>query len=154
MTAPARPFNFWPWLPVVVIGAAVIANIGIIVVAKQVSPQKVEEQAYAASVHFDADKAAAEAFSARGLRLDVSAPEPSTLRLRIDGTAVGAAQVRLYRPDAPEADRTVAWADVAQPLAIPLSRPGVWRIDLRHTAGDGQRLAARTVIDTLGGRTP
>lgn len=154
MNAPARPFNFWPWLPVLVIGAAAIANIGIIIVAKQVNPQKVEEQAYAASVHFDADKAAAEAFSARGLRLDVSAPEPATLRLRIDGGASGPAQVRLYRPDAPEADRTVAWADVAQPLAIPLSRPGVWRIDLRLAATDGQRLAARTVIDTLGGRTP
>jgi hypothetical protein len=155
MTMPAsRPFNFWPWLPVFVIGAAAIANIAIIVVAKRVSPQKVEEQAYAASVHFDADKAAAEAFSARGLRLDVSAPEPATLHLRIDGGANGVAQVRLYRPDAPEADRTVAWPDVAQPLTIPLSRPGVWRIDLRHTAGDGQRLAAKTVIDTLGGRSP
>ena len=155
MTTPAaRPFNFWPWLPVIVIGAAVIANVGIIIAAKRVNPQKVEEQAYAASIHFDADKAAAEAFTARGLRLVVATPDANTLHLSISGGASGAGEVRLYRPDAPGADRTVAWADVAQPLSIPLTRPGVWRLDLRLSASDGARLAAKTVIDTLGGRSP
>lgn len=155
MTTPAaRPFNFWPWLPVIVIGAAVIANVGIIIAAKRVNPQKVEEQAYAASIHFDADKAAAEAFTARGLRLVVATPDANTLHLSISGGASGAGEVRLYRPDAPGADRTVAWADVAQPLTIPLTRPGVWRLDLRLSASDGARLAAKTVIDTLGGRSP
>ncbi|MBA3699254.1 MAG: FixH family protein [Planctomycetes bacterium] len=154
---PARSFNFWPWLPVFVIGAAVIANTAIILVAKRVSPQKVEEQAYAASMHFDTDKAAAEAFTARGLKLSVSAPDPATLHLSISGGASGASgagEVRLYRPDAPGADRTVVWADVAQPLTIPLSRQGVWRLDLRLSASDGERLAAKTIIDTLGGRSP
>jgi hypothetical protein len=155
MTTPAvRPFNFWPWLPVVVIGAAVIANGAIILAARRVSPQKVEEQAYAASAHFDTDKAAAEAFTARGLRLVVATPNPNTLHLSISGGASGAGEVRLYRPDSPGADRTVAWADVAQPLTIPLTRHGVWRLDLRLSASDGERLAARTVIDTLGGRAP
>ena len=65
----ARPFNLWPWLPVFVIGAAAIANGAIILAAKRVSPQKVEAQPYAASVHFDADKADGETFTARGLRL-------------------------------------------------------------------------------------
>lgn len=155
MTTPAaRPFNFWPWLPVFVIGAAVIANTAIILVAKRVNPQKVEEQAYAASIHFDSDKAAAEAFTARGLRLVIATPDPNTLHLSISGGASGAGEVRLYRPDAPGADRTVVWADVAQPLTIPLTRHGVWRIDLRLSASDGVPLAARTVIDTLGGRSP
>lgn len=152
---PARPFNFWPWLPVFVIGAAVIANVAIIMAAKRVSPQKVEEQAYAASAHFDADKAAGEAFTARGHQLDIATPDQSTLRLAISGTpAQGAGDVRLYRPDAPDADRRVAWSDVTMPLTIPLSRAGVWRLDLRLTAADGTRLAARTVIDTTGGRAP
>lgn len=150
----AKSFNFWPWLPLFVIGAAAIANGAIIVVAKRVSPQKVEEQPYAASVHFDADKAAGEAFTARGLRLAVAAPDPNTLQLSISGNASGAGEVRLYRPDAPGADRTVVWADVAQPLTIPLTRHGVWRLDLRLSASDGERLAAKTVIDTLGGRSP
>lgn len=156
MNAPvARPFNFWPWLPVLVIGAAVIANIAIILVAKRVSPQKVEEQAYAASAHFDADKAAGEAFTARGHRMEIITADPSTLRLAISGTpAHGAAEVRLYRPDAPDADRSVAWSDVTTPLVIPLSRPGVWRLDVRLAAADGTRLAAKTVIDTTGGRSP
>lgn len=155
MTTPtARPFNFWQWLPVFVIGAAVIANTAIIVVAKRVNPQKVEEQAYAASIYFDSDKAAAEAFTARGLRLAVITPDANTLQLTISGGATGAGEVRLYRPDAPGADRTVAWADVAQPLTIPLTRHGVWRLDLRLSASDGERLAAKTVVDTLGGRTP
>lgn len=158
MNTPAptsRPFNLWPWLPVFVIGAAVIANIGIIIVAKRVSPQKVEEQAYAASAHFDADKAAAEAFTARGHRLDASAPDPATLRLAITGTAVSLpAEVRLYRPDAPQDDRRVPWADTAVPFTMPLSRPGVWRLDVRLQASDGTRLAAKTVIDTTGGRQP
>lgn len=155
MTTPAaRPFNFWPWLPVFVIGAAVIANTAIILVAKRVSPQKVEEQAYAASIHFDSDKAAGEAFTARGLRLVVATPDPKTLLISISGGASGVGEVRLYRPDAPEADRTVAWADVAQPLTIPLTRHGVWRLDLRLSTSDGERLAAKTVIDTLGGRSP
>lgn len=149
-----KSFNFWPWLPLFVIGAAAIANTGIIMAAKRVSPQKVEAQPYAASVHFDADKAAAEAFTARGLQLAVVAPDPSTLQLSISGGATGAGEVRLYRPDAPGADRVVAWADVAQPLAIPLTRQGVWRLDLRLSASDGERLAAKTVIDTLGGRSP
>jgi hypothetical protein len=150
----AKSFNFWPWLPLFVIGAAAIANGAIITAAKRVSPQKVEDQPYAASVHFDADKAAAEAFTARGLRLAVTAPDANTLLLTISGGASGAADVRLYRPDAPGADRTVAWADVAQPLTIPLTRHGVWRLDLRLSASDGARLAAKTVIDTLGGRSP
>lgn len=155
MTTPAkRPFNFWPWLPVIAIGAAAIANGAIILVAKRVSPQKVEEQAYAASVHFDADKAEAEAFAARGLRLVLATPDPATLHLSLSGGAAGPGEVRLYRPDAPGDDRTVAWADVAQPLIIPLTRQGVWRLDLRLRASDGERLAARTVIDTLGGRQP
>ncbi len=155
MTTPAaRPFNFWPWLPVFVIGAAVIANGAIILVARRVNPQKVEEQAYAASIHFDSDKAAAEAFTARGLRLAVATPDANTLHLSISGGASGAGEVRLYRPDAPGADRTVVWVDVAQPLTIPLTRHGVWRLDLRLSASDGARLAAKTVIDTLGGRSP
>lgn len=149
-----KTFNPWPWLPLFVIGAAAIANGAIILVAKRVSPQKVEAQPYAASVHFDADKAAAEAFVAKGLRLDTSAPDPSTLRLAIVGSASGSGEVRLYRPDAPGADRTVPWADVAQPLHIPLTRQGVWRLDLRLDAADGTKLAAKTVIDTLGGRSP
>lgn len=159
MTNPAaRAFNFWPWLPVFVIGAAVIANVGMILAAKRVNPQKVEEQAYAASIHFDSDKAAAEAFSTRGLRLVVATPDAKTLQLSIDGntnsSASGPGEVRLYRPDARGADRTVVWADVAHPLTIPLTRHGVWRIDLRLSASDGERLAAKTVIDTLGGRSP
>lgn len=159
MTTPEpRSFNFWPWLPVFVIGAAVIANVGIIIAAKRVNPQKVEEQAYAASIHFDSDKAAGEAFSARGLRLVITTPDPKTLHLNIDGNTSGSAsgpgEVRLYRPDALGADRTVVWADVTQPLTIPLTRHGVWRIDLRLNASDGERLAAKTIIDTLGGRSP
>jgi len=153
-----KSFNFWPWLPLFVIGAAAIANGAIILVAKRVSPQKVEDQPFAASVHFDADKIAGEAFTARGLRLAVTAPEPTKLHLIISGgdsgQARGPAEVRLYRPDAPGADTTVAWADIAQPLTIALSRQGVWRLDLRLTASDGEHLAARTVIDTLGGRSP
>lgn len=152
--APARSFNFWPWLPVFVIGAAVIANAAIILVAKRVSPQKVEEQAYAASAHFDADKAAAEAFTAHGLRLSATAPDPTHLQLVISRGAQGPAQVRLYRPDAPDADRTVSWPDSLQPLIIPIDRPGVWRLDVRLPAADGTPLAARTVIDTTGGRSP
>ncbi len=149
-----RSFNFWPWLPVFVIGAAAIANGAIIYTAKRVSPQKVEDQPYASSMHFDADKAAGEAFLAKGYRLNVVAADPKDLRLAITGGAVGPAEVRLYRPDAPSADCVVAWADVAQPLAIPLSRQGLWRLDLRFTASDGEKLAAQTAIDTLGGRSP
>lgn len=150
----AKSFNFWPWLPLFVIGAAAIANGAIIVVAKRVSPQKVEDQPYAASVHFDTDKAAIEAFTARGLRLSMTAPDPGHLLLSLSGGASGSGEVHLYRPDAPGADHTVAWADVAQPLTIPLTRHGVWRIELRLSASDGEHLAARTIIDTLGGRSP
>lgn len=149
-----KSFNFWPWLPLFVIGAAAIANGAIILVAKRVSPQKVEDQPFAASAHFDADKVAGEAFTARGFRFVVTAPDPASLRLAISGAARGPAEVRLYRPDAPGADTAVAWADVAQPLTIALSRQGVWRLDLRLTTSDGEHLAARTVIDTLGGRSP
>ncbi len=156
MNNPTRSgrFNFWPWLPVFVIGAAVVANVAIIIAAKRVSPQKVEDQPYAASVHFDADKAAGEAFSAHGYRLDVTAPEPTRLHLALTGAASGAGSVRLYRPDAPSADQVVPWDDVTRPLIIPLTRQGLWRIDLRMMSSTGVRLAARTVIDTLGGSTP
>ena len=152
----ARPFNFWPWLPVIVIGAAAIANGVFIVVARRVSPQKVEDQPYAASVHFDADKAAGVAFTTKGYRLEVAAPTPTSLHLSISGGASGAGEVRLYRPDAPSADVTVAWPDVAQPLTIALSRQGFWRLDLRlaDASGGGAPLAALAAIDTLGGRSP
>ncbi len=151
-TARSPRFNFWPWLPVFVIGSAAIANGVIIVVANRVSPQKVEAQAYAASVHFDADKTAAEAFTANGHRLAISFPNPSNLRISIDGTAAaGSGEVRLYRPDAPSADFVTTWNDVTKPLIIPLTRQGFWRIDLRLTSSDGKALAARTSIDTLTG---
>lgn len=152
-----RPFNPWPWMPVFVIGAAAIANGAIIITAKRVSPQKVEDQPYAASIHFDADKAAGEAFTAKGYRLDVAAPDPTSLRLAVAGApagAVGPGEVRLYRPDAPAADCVVAWNDITLPLTIPLSRQGLWRLDLRLTCSDGEKLAAKTAIDTLGGRSP
>lgn len=159
MNTPAsRSFNFWPWLPVFVIGAAVVANVAMILAAKRVNPQKVEEQAYAASIRFDSDKAAGEAFSARGLRLMIATPDATTLQLSIagltNGSTSGPGEVRLYRPDAIGDDRTVVWNDVAQPLTIPLTRHGVWRLDLRLRASDGEHLAAKTVIDTLGGRSP
>ena len=145
-------FNFWPWLPVFVIGSAAIANGVIIVVANRVSPQKVEAQAYAASVHFDDDKAAAEAFTTNGHRLAITFPNPSSLSMSIDGTAAaGSGEVRLYRPDAPSADFVATWNDVTKPLIIPLTRQGFWRIDLRLTSSDGKALAARTSIDTLSG---
>lgn len=150
----AKQFNFWPWLPLLVIGAAAVANGAIILVAKRVSPQKVEDQPFAASVRFDADKAAAEAFIARGLRLEVSAPDPASLHLAVSGGAGGPGEIRLYRPDAPAADRIVGWAEISQPLTIPLTRAGVWRIDLRLNTGEGIPLAAKTVIDTTGGRHP
>ena len=145
-------FNLWPWLPVFVNGSAAIANGVIIMVANRVSPQKVEAQPYAASVHFDADKTAAEAFTASGHRLAISFPDPSSLCISIAGTAAtGSGKVRLYRPDAPSADRTVTWDNVTKPLIIPLTRQGFWRIDLRLTSSDGKALAARTAIDTLTG---
>ena len=151
-TASPLRYNFWPWLPVFVIGSAVIANVVIIMVANRVSPQKVEAQAYAASVHFDDDKAAAEAFTSNGHRLVITFPNPSSLRMNIDGTvATGSGEVRLYRPDAPTADFVVTWNDVTKPLIIPLARQGFWRVDLRLTSGDGKALAARAAIDTLTG---
>lgn len=151
-TARSPRFNLWPWLPVFVIGSAAIANGVIIVVANRVSPQKVEAQAYAASVHFDADKIAAETFTAYGHRLAINFPNPSSLRISIDGTAAtGGGKVRLYRPDAPSADFVATWNDVTKPLIIPLTRQGFWRIDLRLTSSDGKALAARTSIDTLTG---
>ncbi len=151
-TARSPRYNFWPWLPVFVIGSAAIANGVIIVVANRVSPQKVEAQAYAASVHFDADKIAAETFTANGHRLAISFPNPSSLSMSIDGTAAaGSGEVRLYRPDAPSADFVATWKDVTKPLIIPLTRQGFWRIDLRLTSSDGKALAARTSIDTLTG---
>jgi nitrogen fixation protein FixH len=153
-TPTIRRFNPWPWLPVFIIGAAAIANVAIIMVANRVSPQKVEDQAYAASARFDTDKAEAEAFAAKGYRLLVTAPDPMSLRLSIAGTASGAGEVRLYRPDAPSADHAVLWSDVAQPLILPLARQGLWRIDLRLIGSDGERLTAKAAIDTLTGYAP
>jgi hypothetical protein len=149
-----RPFNIWPWLPLIVIGAAAIANGVFVVVARRVSPQKVEDRPYAASAHFDADKAAGAAFTAKGYRLEVAAPSPASLRLGVSGGASGAAEVRLYRPDAPSADVAVPWPDVAQPLTIALSRQGFWRLDLRLVDAGGTPLAAAAAIDTLEGRAP
>jgi hypothetical protein len=74
--------------------------------------------------------------------------------LAISGGDQVPAAVRLYRPDAPAADRNVPWPDTMQPLTIQLDRPGVWRLDVRLTATDDTPLAARTVIDTTGGRSP
>ena len=103
-------------------------------------------------MHFDDDKAAAEAFTTNGHRLAITFPNPSSLSISITGTAAtGSGEVRLYRPDAPSADFVATWNDVTKPLIIPLTRQGFWRVDLRLTSSDGKALAARAAIDTLSG---
>jgi nitrogen fixation protein FixH len=150
--APAAPparrsFNPWPWVTLVAILLTAIPNAVLIVTARRVRPTMVEDHPYLASMHVDADKEAAAAFSdggwafatgTAGLQLTCSLTVPAGAS-RPEG-----ASVALYRPDDPDLDRVVRWLDPGSPLVIDLARPGRWR--LLVTLRSGATALARKVV--------
>ena len=130
-------FNPWPWLPVVVLSVTLVPCIGIAVVAHRLHPTMVEALPYDSSMHMDADKQGRSDFSAAGLRLSATPAGPLLVRLSIArsvaGPPLGAAVVKLYRPDDANRDATIPWADADQALETAVSRPGLWRVRVELT---------------------
>ena len=134
----------WAYAPVIAIGMAAIANLGIIIAGGRVRPEPVEDRPWLASVGFDARKAAEARFVASGLRLVVE-PERGGMRFRIDGPGLSAAQLELYRPDDRALDHVLAWPEPSQPRSLTLPRAGLWRVRLTGTTAEGP-VAAESLI--------
>jgi hypothetical protein len=126
----------WAYAPVIAIGMAAVANLGIIVAGGRVRPQPVEDRPWLASVTFDERKAAEGRFAASGMRLSAE-PEPGGLRFRLAGAPLTDARLELYRPDDRALDHVVAWPDTTRPLPLALARAGLWRARLTGTTADG-----------------
>lgn len=135
----------WGYAPVIAIGLAGVANLGIVIAGGRVRPEAVEDRPWLASVGFDARKAAETRFAALGLRLIVE-PEPGGLRARIDGPTVADARLELYRPDDRALDQVVPWPGTDRPLRLALPRSGLWRMRLTAIAPDGP-VAVEQVAD-------
>lgn len=135
----------WAYAPVIAIGMAAIANLGIVIAGGRVRPQPVEDRPWLASVTFDQRKAAEGRFAASGMRLSAE-PEPGGIRFRFTGAPLADARIELYRPDDRGLDQIVAWPDTARPLALALPRAGLWRVRLTGTAADGP-VAAELLSD-------
>lgn len=127
----SRRFNPWMWLPLMVIGAAAVANLALILVARRTHVSKVEEHPWLAAERIDQDKLAAQAFADGGGRLTVEAAG-QRITCRLLGppaiTSCTAAQVRCYRPSDASLDRQLPWPDTSQPLSLDLPAPGRWEV--------------------------
>lgn len=145
MTLPTR---VWIWVPVAGIALTVAFNGALILTARQVRPTRVEEHPYQASARIDDEKVRQAAFRQAGLRLATTITAGRlTLALEAPATTTlhGPATIALWRPDEPALDATIAWPDVATPIAVPLGRPGHWRLQLELPAAPGWPLGARSV---------
>ncbi|MCK6487687.1 MAG: FixH family protein [Planctomycetes bacterium] len=128
-----RRFNPWMWLPLMVIGAAAIANLALILVARRTHVSKVEDHPWLAAERIDQDKLAAQAFADGGGRLAVEAAG-QRITCRLLGppaiTSTTSAQVRCYRPSDAALDRLMPWPDTSQPISLELPAPGRWEVQL------------------------
>jgi hypothetical protein len=133
--------NPWAILPVIVIGIAIIPNVALVLASRDARPEPVSAQSWELTKRFDADRRGAAAFAAAGGRLAVAVAAGSATFTLDPGSEPlpGAPMLRLYCPAEAAADRTVAWADVGQPLRVELPRRGRWVA--RFDAGDQQALA-------------
>lgn len=132
MSTPKR-FNPWMWLPLMVIGAAAIANLALILVARRTHVSKVEEHPWLAAERIDQDKLASQAFADGGGRLAVEAAGQRITCQLLGPPAITnctTAQVRCYRPSDAALDRQLPWPDPSQPLSLDLPAPGRWEVQL------------------------
>ncbi|MFM2092062.1 MAG: FixH [Planctomycetota bacterium] len=130
--------NLWPWVPVLVIGAAAAVNGVMFLVARRAAPRLVEPTPYLASRNEDARQGARFAFADAGLRLETS-PVAGGIAVRIRGATVPAGVLRIEHPADPAKDRDQPWTAGAT-AAVIAAAPGRWIV--AWTAADG-RLAAR-----------
>lgn len=133
-----------PLILAVVVGAALLPSITLLALARMVHVAKAEAQPYAAGANVDRDQAARAMLAAAGFRFRV-ALDGQQLTAHIDGGRLpDDAQLELYRPDDPAADRVLPWPDQAIPLSVTFDRPGRWRVRLSGVI-DGVRIR---VVDT------
>jgi nitrogen fixation protein FixH len=155
MNKPTTSFNFWPWSPVFIIGAAAIANTVLFILAKDVRPQKVEAQPYVASSRIDSEKLASQRFSERGWSFVIQAHSAQDITLTITGnTAAIPARLLFYRPASEADDHELAWADCSKPLAHQLPKGGMWRVRFIATDEQQQELRSETAIDSIAMSRP
>ncbi len=139
-----------PLILALVVGAALLPSITLLALARVVHVAKAEAQPYASGINVDRDQAARAALTATGFRFHVAL---AGLRLTAQvngGRLLDAAQLELYRPDDPAADRVLPWPDQRVPLSVMLDRPGRWRVRLSGVI-DGSRIR---VVDTAVEATP
>ena len=128
-----------PLIIALVVGAALLPSISLLALARMVRVAKAEAQPYAAGANVDRDQAARATLAAAGFRFRVVIAG-RRLTAQVDGGQLpDEAQVELYRPDDPAADRVMPWPDQAVPLSVMLDRPGLWRVRLSGLI-DGVRI--------------
>jgi nitrogen fixation protein FixH len=138
---PPRPSaGLWPYLWVIVIGAALIPNAVLLTIALRSNTAAVEDHPYEASRHFDELKQDRQRFTNLGLRLSAGPGGSRAVVLTLEGPSAGLEEVRLrfIRQADARLDRECDWADPSRPLRFELPAPGLWRIELRGSqAGAG-----------------
>lgn len=155
-----RRLNLWPWVPVIVIGAAVIPNTMKIMNAQRYPAHTVEDRPWEASRGFDEERDARVAFADAGLILSAQLGRSQQgLRLHLNGDddiiASDLYDLRLhcYRPNDPQADRLIAWDDPTQALDLSDLRAGLWVFTLTgYLDGTPIRHTLRAHAGVVGAR--
>ena len=137
--------KIWAFVPVIVIGLAMIPNAIMIAVAKQRAPASVEESPYAASVRIDDEKSALKRFDSMGFALTSRVPEAGMLQLELDGPQpLEGVEVLLQRHDTATLDKVINWDSIHEPLAVAVPRLGRWTVTLTGSTPGGDPVQART----------
>lgn len=144
-----KPFNIWPLVPFVVIGASMFPLITMVVTAYRINPEPVVERAYLDAQTYNEQAAARERFTAAGLEFRTAGLPSQAIRVEVagmDGPAViDDAVVELYRASDPGLDRLVRWDDTQRSLDIPVPIGGYWEVRLRGRH-DGEPVAANRTL--------
>ena len=142
---PSRWRPSWAWFPVVMIGIAIIPNVTMLLIAREVGTESVLPDAYAQADKFDDQARARQRFQASGLQLSTTKTRDG-LVLRLAGPIEGLAAVRVtcYRPDAVADDRQTDWPAADEALPLPLGS-GLWYVTVIATL-DGQAVRRRVSV--------
>ena len=156
----SRRWNLWPWVPVIVIGAAVIPNTMKIMNAQRYPAHAVEDRPWEASRGFDDERDARVAFAEAGLVLSARVgADQQGLRLQLThgdnpppADQLYDLRLHCYRPNDPGADRLIAWDTPAERLDLSDLRQGLWVLTLTGYLDDTPiRHSLRAHAGVVGG---
>ena len=160
-----KPAALWPAAIVGVLAVTVIANVALLITARDPHAAAIEPDYYRKAVRWDSTLAEARRGAALGWRLDAEILEPSpdgallrvTLRDRggrpLDGARVNVVAIHNLEADAPVTAEPIGVGDGIYEVRLALRHPGEWELRLAATRG-GDRFVTSLRREALWSSTP